>query len=259
MHASEVDTACRQAPCRPTPQACLRPPHLRAAAQHAGGGPALAVPLVQALAGGACRGAGGGAGRRQSAAGPRGRGARRRRRRTRSVPMCWGITKHPPAGQDWPGKRPSMQVYWAQLPPLPPHWSHRLRVEPEPEPDQPPEPGRHWKYHWFWRWQLVPAGGRAGGVVGARGSKQAGRRQAQVPEGGGSVQSACRAEGRLTRGAGVVGVGVVRALAVVVAVAAHAAALVPPVEGVLGAAAGGAGAVCGGSRRRSVTSPSLAQ
>ncbi len=34
------------------------------------------------------------------------------------------------------------------MPPLPPHWSHRLRVEPEPEPelDQPPEPGRHWKY-----------------------------------------------------------------------------------------------------------------
>jgi hypothetical protein len=35
-----------------------------------------------------------------------------------------------------------MQVYCAQLPPLPPHWSHRLRVlAEEPQPESEPEPG----------------------------------------------------------------------------------------------------------------------
>jgi hypothetical protein len=68
-----------------------------------------------------------------------------------------------PAGRVWPGKTPSTQVYWSQLPPLPPHWSHSFRVLPEleplPEPELEPElePGRHWLY-WFWRWQVLPEG-----------------------------------------------------------------------------------------------------
>ena len=55
-----------------------------------------------------------------------------------------------PGGQDWPGKRASAQVYCAQLPPLPPHWSHSCRVEPEP--------WMHCQYH-------SPARPRAGGVA----------------------------------------------------------------------------------------------
>jgi hypothetical protein len=56
-----------------------------------------------------------------------------------------------PGGQDWPGKRLSAQEeYCAQLPPLPPHWSHSRRVEPEP--------WMHCQYH-------SPARPRAGGVA----------------------------------------------------------------------------------------------
>jgi hypothetical protein len=59
---------------------------------------------------------------------------------------CTRHAAHTPGGQDWPGKRLSTQLYCAQLPPFPPHWSHRLRVPLEFELGQPLEPGRHWKY-----------------------------------------------------------------------------------------------------------------